>query len=121
MKDAEFQTPAQALEGSLKRKGVTAYQLAKDTGLAQSRISEILAGRRRITPETATHFGDYFETSAEYWMSLQARHDLNESSKDGAEHQISWGELTLGSWVCQAYVLSDERRVISATNFLKLF
>ena len=117
----DYEKPSQALADWLNKKGVSAYQLAKDTGLAQSRISQILSGQRRITPETATHFSAYFGTTPEYWLSIQARHDLNESSKDGAEHQISSGELKLGGWVCHAYVLADERRVISATGVLKLF
>ncbi|MGC3990621.1 MAG: HigA family addiction module antitoxin [Chthoniobacteraceae bacterium] len=119
--DETFESPARALEAWLQEKGVTAYQLSKDTALPQSRISEILAGRRRITPETATHFGSYFGNSAEYWMGIQTKYDLSESNKAGAEHQVSWGELKLGSWACHAYVLSDERRIISAVNVAKLF
>jgi addiction module HigA family antidote len=117
----EYDRPSEALQAWLRKKNVTAYQLSKDTGLAQSRISEIIAGRRRISPETATHFGAYFGTSAEYWMSIQARHDLNESRKDGAEHQVGFGKVRFGAFICEAYVLSDEKRVISANGVLSLF
>jgi plasmid maintenance system antidote protein VapI len=41
-----------------------------------NRISEIVKGRRGITPETALRLGRYFGTGAELWNRLQADHDL---------------------------------------------
>ncbi len=58
--------------------GITAYRLAKDTFLPQTRISEILKGKRRITADTALRFSKYFGTSAKFWLGLQDNYDLEE-------------------------------------------
>jgi len=64
------------LEDFLRPLGVSRYRLAKDTGLPQTRIGEIVRGRRAVTADTALRFGRFFGTSAEFWMTLQARYDL---------------------------------------------
>jgi addiction module HigA family antidote len=55
---------------------LTAYRLAKHTGVPATRIGEILHGRRAITADTALRFGRYFGTTPEFWMNLQAHYDL---------------------------------------------
>ena len=57
---------------------LSAYRLAKDTFLPQTRISAILKGKRRITADTALRFSKYFGTSAKFWLGLQDDHDLEE-------------------------------------------
>jgi addiction module HigA family antidote len=61
--------------------GITAYRLAKDTGIPQTRVSEILKGRRRITADTALRFARYFGTTAHFWMGLQNDYDLEEEKR----------------------------------------
>ena len=58
--------------------GITAYRLAKDTFIPQTRISEILKGKRRITADSALRFAKYFGTSAKFWLGLQDDYDLEE-------------------------------------------
>lgn len=58
--------------------GITAYRLAKDTFLPQTRISEIIKGKRRITADTALRFSKFFGTSAKFWLGLQDDYDLEE-------------------------------------------
>lgn len=58
--------------------GITAYRLAKDTFLPQTRISEIIKGNRRITADTALRFAKFFGTSARFWLGLQDDYDLEE-------------------------------------------
>jgi addiction module HigA family antidote len=57
---------------------ITAYKLAKDIGIPQTRLSEIIKGNRRITADTALHFGKYFGTSTKFWLGLQDDFDLEE-------------------------------------------
>ena len=57
---------------------ISAYRLAKETFLPQTRISEIIKGNRRITADTAIRFGKYFGTSAKFWLGLQDDYDLEE-------------------------------------------
>ncbi len=58
--------------------GITAYRLAKETGMPQTRISQIIKGRRSITADTALRLSRYFGTTARFWMNLQAAYDLEE-------------------------------------------
>jgi addiction module HigA family antidote len=57
---------------------ISAYRLAKETFLPQTRISEIIKGKRRITADSAIRFGKYFGTSAKFWLGLQDDYDLEE-------------------------------------------
>ena len=56
--------------------GLSAYRLARDIGVPQTRISEILNERRSITADTAERLGRYFNTTPEFWLGLQAEYDL---------------------------------------------
>ena len=58
--------------------GVSAYKLAKDVGIPQTRISEILKGNRRVTADTALRLSKYFGNSAKFWLGLQDDYDLEE-------------------------------------------
>lgn len=60
---------------------ITAYKLAKDIGIPQTRVSEILKGNRRITSDTALRLSKYFGTSAKFWLGLQDDFDLEEERK----------------------------------------
>lgn len=57
---------------------ISAYRLAKETFLPQTRISEIIKGNRRITADTALRFAKYFGTSPKFWLGLQDDYDLEE-------------------------------------------
>ena len=57
---------------------ISAYRLSKETFLPQTRISEIIKGRRRITADTALRFSRYFGNSAKFWLGLQDDYDLEE-------------------------------------------
>lgn len=56
--------------------GLTQYRVAKDIGVPPRRINEIVHGTRAISADTALRLARYFGTSEEFWMNLQARHDL---------------------------------------------
>jgi len=60
---------------------VSAYKLSKAIGIPQTRISEILKGRRRITADTALRLSYYFGTTAKFWLGLQDDYDLEEEEK----------------------------------------
>ena len=60
---------------------ISAYQLSKDIGIPQTRISEIIKGSRRITADTALRFSRYFGNSAKFWLGLQDDFDLEEEMR----------------------------------------
>ncbi|GAB3235723.1 HigA family addiction module antidote protein [Algoriphagus aestuariicola] len=57
---------------------ISAYRLAKETFIPQTRISEIIKGNRRITADTALRFAKFFGNSAKFWLGLQNDFDLEE-------------------------------------------
>ena len=57
---------------------ISAYRLAKETFIPQTRVSEILKGNRRITAETALRLSKYFGNSPKFWLGLQNDFDLEE-------------------------------------------
>jgi addiction module HigA family antidote len=64
--------------------GLSANQLAARILVPPGRVSAICAGKRAITPDTALRLSALFGVSAEFWMNIQQRYDL-EVAKDAAE------------------------------------
>ena len=60
----------------LKPMRMSQYKLAKAIQVTQIRISQIIQGKRAITPDTALRLGRYFNTTAEFWINMQAGYDL---------------------------------------------
>jgi antitoxin HigA-1 len=76
------------LEEFLNPMNISAYRLAKETHLAQTRISPIIKGKRSITADTALRFAKFFGNSAEFWMGLQDDFDL-ENEKYKIEDELN--------------------------------
>ena len=66
------------LEEFLVPFGISQYRLAKDLNIPQTRVSEIVKGRRRITADTALRLSRYFGNSAKFWLGLQDDYDIEE-------------------------------------------
>ena len=66
------------LEEFLLPLNITAYRLAKNIEIPQTRISEIIKGNRRITADTALRFSRYFGNSAKFWLGMQDDFDIEE-------------------------------------------
>lgn len=58
---------------------ISAYRLAKATGMDAARVSGILKGKRRITADTAIRLGRALSTGPEVWLNLQARYDREQA------------------------------------------
>jgi addiction module HigA family antidote len=59
----------------------TAYRLAQETKISQTRISQIIKGQRSITVDTALRLAKFFDNSPEFWINLQNHYDLEESKQ----------------------------------------
>jgi addiction module HigA family antidote len=70
------------LEEFLKPLEISAYRLAKETFIPQTRISEIIKGKRRITADTALRLAKFFGTTAKFWLGMQDDYDLEEEQND---------------------------------------
>lgn len=73
------------LEDFMKPLGLSQYRLAQDLHVSAMRISQIVHGKRSITADTALRLARYFGTSADVWMRLQARYDLESAEAELAE------------------------------------
>lgn len=71
----------------LEELGITPYALARDTGIDKGNLSRILSGKSSITAETALRLGEFFGTSPDSWINLQAQYDL-EVAKDKSLKKI---------------------------------
>ena len=58
--------------------GISAYRLAKETFIPQTRVSEILKGNRKITADTALRLSRFLGNSPKFWLGLQNDFDLEE-------------------------------------------
>ncbi|MHB8258344.1 MAG: HigA family addiction module antitoxin [Acidiferrobacterales bacterium] len=68
--------PGRILKRELTARGLSANRLALGLRVPSGRITDILNGKRGITPETALRLAHFFGTSADFWMNLQTRFDL---------------------------------------------
>ena len=70
-------TPGEILkEEFLVPLGISQYRLAKAIGKPQSAISDIVRGRRAITPEMAYLIGKALGTTPDFWLRLQTTYQL---------------------------------------------
>jgi addiction module HigA family antidote len=69
----------------LEPMGISAYRLAKDIGVPQMRISEIVAGKRAISVDTGLRLSRYFGLHDGFWTGLQLDHDAAVAKDDLAE------------------------------------
>jgi addiction module HigA family antidote len=76
------------LEEFLNPLNISAYKLAKDISIPQTRISEIIKERRRITADTALRLSKYFGNSPKFWLGLQDDYDIEEE-KNSKEKELS--------------------------------
>ncbi len=57
--------------------GLSAYKVSKDTGLPGMTLSEIIRGKRGITPRVGIRLSRYFGLSEGYFSRLQLQYDLD--------------------------------------------
>ena len=75
-------TPGELLlEEFLKPMGISQYRLAESIHVPARRINEIVLAKRGITADTALRLSRFFGNSAQFWMNLQTRYEL-ESVRD---------------------------------------
>ena len=65
------------LEEFLEPMGISQYRLAKDINVHPRRINQIVHRERSISADTALRLSKYFGTSAQFWLGLQMRYDLD--------------------------------------------
>lgn len=69
--------PGEVLAEQIEALGITAAEAARALAIPQSRLSQILHGRRAITADTALRLSRWLGTDDEFWMNVQVRYDLD--------------------------------------------
>ncbi len=60
----------------LKPLGITQVAFAAHLGIPIQRVNELIRGKRGVTPDTAWLLSQALGTTPDFWMNLQAAHDL---------------------------------------------
>ena len=55
--------------------GISAYRLAHEIGVSTSLLSQIIRGSTAISADVAWRLGQFFDTSTQYWLNMQAACD----------------------------------------------
>jgi addiction module HigA family antidote len=89
MRKVAYPHPGEILmEEFLKPMGITQYRLAKEIGVPQRRIGEIVAGTRGVTTDTGLRLARFFGMSEGFWIGLQSDFD-REMTKDTLAKELA--------------------------------
>jgi antitoxin HigA-1 len=80
--------PGTILLEDLHDEGISINGLAQAIRVPPNRISLIVNGKRAITADTAARLGRYFGTSAQYWLNIQNRFDLDSIDRSAIERDV---------------------------------
>ena len=68
--------PGEVLAEELEELGVSPTELSRQIRVPANRISQIINGKRAVTGDTALRLAHWFGSSPQFWMNLQALHDV---------------------------------------------
>jgi addiction module HigA family antidote len=74
--------PGEHLADELKALNKSANELAKDLGVPANRLTQIIAGKRGISGDTALRLGKWFGTGPDIWMNLQKNYELRLAAQE---------------------------------------
>ncbi len=74
--------PGKHLTEQLETLKMSAAELARQLKVPTNRITHILNGQRAITGDTALRLGQFFGTSAEFWLNLQKLQELRVAERE---------------------------------------
>lgn len=77
--------PGEVLKDELDELGITPTELARQIAVPANRVSQIIAGKRSVTGDTALRLGHWFGVEPQFWMNLQAQHDLAVAAREIGE------------------------------------
>ena len=74
--------PGEILAEELEELGVSPTELSRQIAVPPNRVTQIIQGKRAITGDTALRLGHWFQTSAQFWLNLQAAYDLHVAAEE---------------------------------------
>lgn len=73
------------LKDELEELGVTPTEFARQIDVPPNRVSQIIAGKRGVTGDTALRFGHWFGMEPQFWLNLQAQWELLQTEREAGE------------------------------------
>ena len=77
--------PGTVLKDELDELGITPTEFARQIDVPPNRVSQIIAGKRAVTGDTALRFGHWFGTDPQFWINLQAQFELAAADRQGGD------------------------------------
>ena len=78
--------PGLILKDELDEYGISPTEFARQINVPPNRISQIIAGKRAVTGDTALRFGHWFGTDPQFWLNLQSQFDLAVAERETGDH-----------------------------------
>ncbi len=121
---AEVFAPGEFLGEELEARGWTQIELAEILGRPPRLISEVIAGKRAITPETAIGLAAAFGTSAQFWMNLETTYQLSKAriAEEGVSRRARlYGMFPVKELLKRGWVEASENFEVLEQRFLDFF
>lgn len=121
---AEVFPPGEFLRDELEARGWSQIELAEVLGRPPRLISEIVSGKRAVTPETAKGFAAAFGTTAQLWMNLETSYQLSKAKIQDAEvtkRAALYGRFPVREMIKRGWVLPSESIEVLEQNFATFF
>lgn len=121
---AEVFPPGEFLREELEAREWSQQELADILGRPPRLVSELISGKRAVTPETARGLADAFGTSAEYWMSLESQYQL--SKVKPADNQVArkarlYGKFPVREMLRRGWIQASENIEVLEQRFCEFF
>lgn len=121
---AEVFPPGEFLREELEARDWSQQELADILGRPPRLISEIISGKRAVTPETAKGLSEAFGTSAEYWMNLESQYQLSKverPSNDIARKAYLYSKFPVREMLRRGWVCTSENLEVLEQRFCEFF
>jgi HTH-type transcriptional regulator / antitoxin HigA len=105
---AEVFSPGELIKDEIEARGWSQIELAEVLGRPGRLVSELIAGKRAITPETAKGLGEAFGTGAQFWMNMESSYQLSKVRDDSSKvvsrraklyEMVPLKEMTRRGWI----------------------
>src|ERR1035441_10970875 len=105
---AEVFSPGELIKDEIEARGWSQIELAEVLGRPGRLVSELIAGKRAITPETAKGLGQAFGTGAQFWLNMESSYQLSKVTGDSSNavarraklyEMAPVKEMTRRSWI----------------------
>lgn len=116
--------PGEFLKEEIEARNWSQQELADILGRSPRLISEVISGKRAVTPETAKALSDAFGTSAEYWMNLESQYQLSKVryTNDTVMRKARlYSKFPVRDMIKRGWVSGTESMTMLEQNFLKFF